>query len=154
MRFSITSWLYLTSSTGLVSALAIQPRSIFQGWSLQSSTCPTGSDSCGATSGACCPSSLHCGAAANDQVAPCCTANDGNCAGAVENAPICADSSWNLFRGFMGNDFCCQPGQMGVFGSDGAVAGVCISSTDSLPFATTTASLVSSPKFWKINKNI
>src|SRR3954453_7537574 len=55
------------------SAAAISQRSIAQGWSLQASTCPSGSQSCGA--GACCPSSLHCFSAKTAEVASCCTSS-------------------------------------------------------------------------------
>lgn len=59
----------------LVSASAIrhERRSIQQGWSLQSSSCPSGTNSCGG--GACCPSSLYCFAAQNDEVASCCASS-------------------------------------------------------------------------------
>jgi hypothetical protein len=55
------------------SAAVISQRSAVQGWSLQSSTCPSGSKSCGG--GACCPSSLYCFAAQTDEVASCCSSS-------------------------------------------------------------------------------
>jgi len=103
---------------------AIEARTVLQGWSLQASTCPAGSQSCG--SGSCCPSSLTCGPAANDIVIPCCTSGD--CRGAVEGSPNCADSSWSLFKGLNGNGFCCLPGMVGIYDFHNNVAGTCVSS--------------------------
>jgi glucan endo-1,3-alpha-glucosidase len=54
-------------------AAVIHQRSVAQGWSLQSSTCPSGTNSCGA--GSCCPSGLYCFAAQADEVASCCTSS-------------------------------------------------------------------------------
>lgn len=53
----------------------IQARSAMNGWSLQASSCPADSSSCG--SGSCCPSGTTCNAAATAEVAACCT--DGKC---------------------------------------------------------------------------
>ena len=84
MQYSqILSLLCLSALSGLVSGAAIaQPasaerRSIQLGWSLQASTCPSGSTSCGG--GACCPSSLFCIANANDEVDACCTTSKSYC---------------------------------------------------------------------------
>lgn len=55
------------------SAIRHERRSVQQGWSLQSSSCPSGTNSCGG--GACCPSSLYCFAAQNDEVASCCASS-------------------------------------------------------------------------------
>jgi hypothetical protein len=84
MHYSqILSLLCLSAVSRLVSGAAIaQPasverRSIQLGWSLQASTCPSGSTSCG--SGACCPSSLFCIANANDEVDACCTTSRSCC---------------------------------------------------------------------------
>ncbi|KAJ2959214.1 hypothetical protein NQZ79_g5296 [Umbelopsis isabellina] len=103
----------------------LQKRSVQQGWSLQTSSCPSGTNSCGG--GACCPTSLHCYAAQTDEAASCCTTAS-NCVGAIEGAPKCADSSWSLWQGFQGNDFCCQVGLIGVYDSTKTVAGTCVSS--------------------------
>jgi hypothetical protein len=73
----IISLLYFSAVSELVSGAAIlQPasierRSIQLGWSLQASTCPSVSTSCG--DGACCPSRLFCITNANDEVDACCT---------------------------------------------------------------------------------
>jgi hypothetical protein len=50
---------------------SLTERSVQQGWSLQSTTCPADSISCGG--GACCPLGLYCNPAANDEVAACCS---------------------------------------------------------------------------------
>jgi hypothetical protein len=102
------SWLFCLYLASLVSTLAISPpvahgsidkRTINQGWSLQASICPSEDTSCG--NGACCPSSLFCIAAANDEVDACCTTNSA-CRGSIEGYPVCADSSWSLWKGFQG----------------------------------------------------
>ena len=131
----------------LGSAATILQRSVSQGWSLQSTTCPSGTNSCGG--GACCPSSMHCFAAQTDEVASCCSTSEvfvsGNsigghsadslpsnldsvCVGAIESAPKCADSAWSLWQGLQGNTFCCEVGMIGVYDSSGKVAGTCVSS--------------------------
>ncbi|KAL1980826.1 hypothetical protein VTN96DRAFT_3521 [Rasamsonia emersonii] len=104
----------------------VEKRAISQGWSLQSSVCPSDTVSCG--NGGCCPSTLYCNPAATDQVSACClTASD--CRGEVENAPTCADSSWSLWQGLNGNDFCCETNLVGVYNADSQVAGSCVAST-------------------------
>lgn len=80
MHSKISPLLCLLSVTDLVSAgliakrqshgRSLSERSIQVGWSLQSNTCPSDSTSCGG--GACCPSSLFCNPAGNDEVAACC----------------------------------------------------------------------------------
>ena len=157
----LISWLYCLSVTGLASSLAIsspaphesiEKRTILQGWSLQASTCPSGDTSCG--NGACCPSSLFCIAAASDEVDACCTANSA-CRGSIEGNPVCADSSWSLWKGFQGlehssrnilsliktlkslrNGFCCQVGLVGVYKSQNTVAGTCVASTATSGYTT------------------
>lgn len=166
LSFQLRSWLHCLSFAGLVSSLAISPpaavksiekRTIVQGWSLQSSTCPSGDTSCG--NSACCPSSLFCIAAANDEVDACCTTNSA-CRGSIEGNPVCADSSWSLWKGFQGsenssynsssltkmlnslsNGFCCQVGLVGVYNSQNSVAGACVASTATAGY--TTAVIVS-----------
>jgi glucan endo-1,3-alpha-glucosidase len=159
----IISLFCLCAASGLVSGAAIaQPasierRSIQLGWSLQASTCPSGATSCG--NGACCPSSLYCIANANDEVDACCTTSkschsqwcfvihvdpstDSACRGSIEGDPVCADSSWSLWKGFQGNGFCCQVGLNGVYDSANSVAGTCVSGAP--PAGYTTAVIVSS----------
>jgi hypothetical protein len=58
----------------------------------------------------------------------------------VEGAPKCADSSWSLWQGLKGNNFCCQVGQVGVYQSTGTIAGSCVASGQA--GAATTARLV------------
>ncbi|KAJ5396402.1 hypothetical protein N7509_004515 [Penicillium cosmopolitanum] len=123
----------------IASAAVISQRSILQGWSLQASTCPSGSQSC--NDGGCCPSGLYCFSAKTAEVASCCTSI---CVGAVEGSPKCADSSWSLWQGLQGNDFCCQVGLVGVYQSTGTVAGTCVSSGQA--GSATTARLVCRPE--------
>jgi hypothetical protein len=120
-------------------------RDVTQGWSLQSGSAPTDAHSCG--NGAYCPISLHCNALVNNhQVAACCSSCKcyssrsssmhshiiaSDCRGDVENAPICADSSWNLWVGYDGNGFCCEAGLVGVYDITKSVAGTCVSSNNS-----------------------
>ncbi|KAL2845296.1 hypothetical protein BJY01DRAFT_247769 [Aspergillus pseudoustus] len=105
------------------SAAVIQERGVQQGWSLQASTCPSGSAHCG--TGACCPSSLFCNNPGNFEVAACCaTAND--CRGSVQGAPTCADSAWSRWQGAYGNSFCCLVDMIGVYDYSKPVAGTCV----------------------------
>ena len=48
----------------------LNARAVVQGWSLQSTTCPQDTTSCG--SGACCPSGTYCQATGNGEVPACC----------------------------------------------------------------------------------
>ncbi|KAL7821817.1 glycoside hydrolase family 71 protein [Trichoderma gracile] len=107
-----------------------------QGWSLQSSTCPSGTKSCG--NGSCCPSTSYCQATGNGEVTACCPTTS-NCRGSVEGAPTCASPAWSLWRGSYGNGFCCEVGLTGAFVNGGSVAGICVSS---VPSGYSTASLV------------
>ncbi|KAI1325243.1 glycoside hydrolase family 71 protein [Xylariaceae sp. FL0255] len=140
MKQSIRFLLAVAFGSDLASCLGrVSRRSVQQGWSLQSSSCLSGSSAC-SSGGACCPSSLFCIAAANDEVAACCTSNSA-CRGSIEGQPGCADTSWSLWQGFQGNDFCCQVGLVGVYSSSGNVAGTCVAS--GAAGTATTARLVS-----------
>ncbi|KAI1157890.1 glycoside hydrolase family 71 protein [Nemania serpens] len=119
--------------------VTVSRRSVQQGWSLQSGSCPGGSSACSG-GGACCPSSLFCLAAANDEAAACCPSNSA-CRGAIEGRPVCADNAWSLWQGFQGNGFCCQVGLIGVYDSSKNVAGTCVAS--GAAGAATSARLVS-----------
>lgn len=159
----IISLIYFSAVSGLVSGAVIaQPaligrHSIQLGWSLQASTCPSGAISCG--NGACCPSSLFCIANANDEVDACCTTSkshrfplcfvihvdpsiDSACRGSIEGKPVCADSSWSLWKGFQGNGFCCQVGLNGAYTFGNTIAGTCVSGAP--PAGYTTAVIVGS----------
>ena len=70
--FSVVS--ELVSGAAIAQPVPIEKRSIQLGWSLQASTCPSGSTSCG--NSACCPSSLFCIANANDESDACCTTSE------------------------------------------------------------------------------
>lgn len=106
---------------------AISERATMQGWSLQATSAQSSLVSCGKNSY--CPTGLTCNTAASAEVAACCTSGD--CRGDVEGAPKCADSSWNLFKGYNGNGFCCLVGQVGVYDSSSNVAGSCVASASS-----------------------
>jgi len=67
---------------------------------------------------------------------------DSACRGSIEGNPVCADSSWSLWKGFQGNGFCCQVGLNGVYNSGSTVAGTCVSGAP--PSGYTTAVIVSS----------
>ncbi|KAL6876971.1 glycoside hydrolase family 71 protein [Trichoderma novae-zelandiae] len=108
-----------------------------QGWSLQSSTCPSGTQSCG--NGSCCPSTSYCQATGNGEVTACCPTTS-NCRGSVEGAPSCASPAWSLWTGSFGNGFCCEVGLTGAFVNGGSVAGICV---PSVPSGYSTASLAS-----------
>ena len=56
------------------------------------------------------------------------TASD--CRGDVEGSPKCADSSWDLYSGYMGNGFCCEGGMVGAYDTSKSVAGTCVAAGD------------------------
>ncbi|TGO43939.1 hypothetical protein BCON_0701g00020 [Botryotinia convoluta] len=96
------------------------------GWSVQASTCPAGSTSCGDTAaGACCPSGMFCATPANSEVAACCPFA-GQCRSVIEAALKCADASWNLWDGLDGNAFCCEVGLLGAYDHISHRAGTCV----------------------------
>ncbi|KAE9377345.1 hypothetical protein N431DRAFT_453697 [Stipitochalara longipes BDJ] len=94
------------------------------GWSLQADTCPIGTAQCGAAW--CCPNSLTCVRSGDsDNAEACCPTSDA-CQTSLQAAPVCADSSWNLWNttnvdgtvaerdtGYL----CCLAGQIGVQGN-------------------------------------
>jgi glucan endo-1,3-alpha-glucosidase len=63
-----------------------------------------------------------------------------DCRGNVEGKPQCADSSWSLWGGLLGNGFCCLVGLTGAYDSAKLVAGACF---DKVSPGLTSASLVS-----------
>ena len=169
MHYIMPHWMSFLSITSLVSAGLIAKRaspdpslhqhlerSVQQGWSLQAASGPAGTTSCGG--GSYCPSSLHCNPAANDEVAACCPTGElysdwhsllitkcyvaADCRGSVESGGACADSSWSLWQGLNGNDFCCQVGLVGIYDYHNPVAGTCVSSAAAA--SATSAALVSS----------
>ncbi|PQE28029.1 glucan endo-1,3-alpha-glucosidase agn1 protein [Rutstroemia sp. NJR-2017a WRK4] len=136
MHLSLISLSYLTSAS-LVLARNL-PRSFHgyvdhsygvgsPGWSVQAATCPANTATCGAGSGACCPTGMYCATPANSEVAACCT-SPGACRSVIEAAPRCADSSWNLWNGLDGNAFCCEVGMLGAYDHISHRAGTCVSS--------------------------
>ncbi|KAL6837268.1 glycoside hydrolase family 71 protein [Trichoderma camerunense] len=127
------------SSPVLSAALSpLQLRAVAgQGWSLQSASCPSDTQSCG--NGSCCPSTSHCQATGNGEVEACCPTTS-NCRGSVEGAPSCASPAWSLWTGSFGNGFCCEVGLTGAFQNGGSVAGIC---GTTVPSGYSTASLVS-----------
>jgi hypothetical protein len=51
-----------------------------------------------------------------------------DCRGSVESSGRCADSSWSLWQGLNGNDFCCEVGLVGIYDYHNPVAGTCVPS--------------------------
>ncbi|TGO07069.1 hypothetical protein BTUL_0337g00080 [Botrytis tulipae] len=127
------SVLTILASSSLISARHLPLHSLqsvrnagLSGWSVQASTCPTGSTSCGDTAaGACCPSGMFCATPANSEVAACCPFA-GECRSVIEAAPKCADASWNLWDGLDGNAFCCEVGLLGAYDHISHSAGTCV----------------------------
>lgn len=135
----------------------LKARSILQGWSLQSASCPSGTHFCG--SGSCCPSSLFCVSAASAEVAACCPSCESlnirawfgmcllnhsfPCRDAIEGNPVCADSSWSLWKGFQVNGFCCLVGLTGYYISNDNTAGACASTA--VPGATSATLVRNAP---------
>ncbi|TGO71087.1 hypothetical protein BELL_0621g00020 [Botrytis elliptica] len=127
------SVLTILASTSLISARHLPLHSLQSvrnaglfGWSVQASTCPAGSTSCGDTAaGACCPSGMFCATPANSEVAACCPFA-GECRSVIEAAPKCADASWNLWDGLDGNAFCCEVGLLGAYDHISHRAGTCV----------------------------
>ncbi|TGO22166.1 hypothetical protein BPAE_0179g00050 [Botrytis paeoniae] len=127
------SVLTILASSSLISARHLPLHSLqsvrnagLSGWSVQASTCPAGSTSCGDTAaGACCPSGMFCAAPANSEVAACCPFA-GECRSVIEAAPKCADASWNLWDGLDGNAFCCEVGLLGAYDHISHRAGTCV----------------------------
>jgi glucan endo-1,3-alpha-glucosidase len=144
-----------------VAGNALAARSVQQGWSLYASSAPSGAVDCG--NNMYCPSGTSCNAAATNEVAACCTCTltpcplisilegttadkpnpAGDCRGAVEGAPSCADSTWNLWKGLDGNGFCCETGKVGVFDYKTRIAGTCIDSGAAAPAGAANAVLMS-----------
>ncbi|TGO33228.1 hypothetical protein BHYA_0259g00100 [Botrytis hyacinthi] len=127
------SVLTILASSSLISARHLPLHSLqsvrnagLSGWSVQASTCPTGSTSCGDTAaGACCPSGMFCATPANSEVAACCPFA-GECRSVIEASPKCADASWNLWDGLDGNAFCCEVGLLGAYDHISHRAGTCV----------------------------
>ena len=135
------------------------------GWSLQANTCPLGTDQCGAAW--CCPNSLTCVQSGDsDNAEACCPSCEEfhrqmlcctrgtiltitiatPCQPSLQAAPVCADSSWNLwnttnvdshgdpaYTGYL----CCLPGQIGIQGVVDTVGDSAICVTPGTPFPQT-----------------
>jgi len=112
------------------------------GWSLQASTCPINTSVCGAAW--CCPNSLTCVRSGLSDNAEACCPTDSPCQTALQAAPVCADSSWNLWNttnvdgaasdGYTGY-LCCLPGQIGVQGNVDTVGSSAICVGEDTPVA-------------------
>ncbi|KAF8857806.1 hypothetical protein BDZ45DRAFT_422310 [Acephala macrosclerotiorum] len=98
------------------------------GWALglPGSTCPsdapvacdTGSGSINPT---CCPSGQTC----SGNIHPYCCPSSVDCVNVVQNVPVCANSTWDMYAlPSSGEYFCCEPGQYGVLPLHG-YAGIC-----------------------------
>ena len=59
-----------------------------------------------------------------------------NCVGQLQNLPVCANSSWNMYEvgGLLGQGsyFCCEKGQVGVMSTTG-YAGICEAQGQAVP---------------------
>jgi hypothetical protein len=55
-----------------------------------------------------------------------------DCNGQLENVPVCANSSWNMFELGQNNYFCCEQGQVGVIPQAG-YAGICQAGGQGVP---------------------
>lgn len=69
------------------------------------------------------------------------TSTASDCRGSVESAGTCADTTWSLYQGVNGNDFCCEVGKIGIVDYSSSVAGSCVDSGSAA--SATTAVLVS-----------
>jgi hypothetical protein len=142
----------------------LSPRAEFYGgYALSATTCPADTTSCGDSSQhGCCTNGQNC--ITYGYEAFCCPDSksviqltvflslslqtcsiEQNCRSQVEALPICADTSWTLFK-YSSNYFCCQSSQVGVAASG---AGVCANSDVSVPFSklATTVSVTKVPLF-------
>ncbi|CZR67573.1 uncharacterized protein PAC_17472 [Phialocephala subalpina] len=112
-----------------VQQLDVSRRATYNGgWALglPGSTCPsdapvacdTGSGSINPT---CCPSGQTC----SGSIRPYCCPSSADCVNVVQNVPVCANSSWDMYAlTSSGSYFCCEPGQYGVLPLHG-YAGIC-----------------------------
>jgi hypothetical protein len=55
-----------------------------------------------------------------------------NCIGQLQNLPVCANSSWNMFDLGGNTYFCCEQGQVGVIPQTG-YAGICQAGSQGVP---------------------
>jgi hypothetical protein len=55
-----------------------------------------------------------------------------DCNGQLENVPVCANSSWNMFELGQNHYFCCEQGQVGVIPQAG-YAGICQAGGQDVP---------------------
>jgi hypothetical protein len=55
-----------------------------------------------------------------------------NCIGQLQNLPVCANSSWNMFDLGENSYFCCEQGQVGVIPQTG-YAGICQAGSQGVP---------------------
>ncbi|KUJ07607.1 uncharacterized protein LY89DRAFT_789672 [Mollisia scopiformis] len=97
------------------------------GWALglSGSSCPSDAPvACSTQSGSvnpmCCPSGQTC----SGDIRPYCCPTSVDCSNVVENVPVCANSTWNMYTQGGGNYFCCEPDQFGVLPLHG-YAGIC-----------------------------
>ncbi|KAK0114879.1 hypothetical protein ONS96_013359 [Cadophora gregata f. sp. sojae] len=80
--------------------------------------CPTRS---GTVNPACCPEGQLC----DGTIYPYCCPTGSDCFSTVQNLPVCANQTWNMYILTSDQYFCCEPGQYGVLPSRG-YAGICV----------------------------
>ncbi|PVH77551.1 hypothetical protein DL98DRAFT_591149 [Cadophora sp. DSE1049] len=108
---------------------ALQNRATYQGgWALgipgadcpaiAPVACPTRSGSVNPT---CCPEGQLC----DGTIYPYCCPTGSDCFSTVQNLPVCANQTWNMYILTGDQYFCCEPGQYGVLPSRG-YAGICV----------------------------
>ncbi|KAH7403868.1 hypothetical protein BKA64DRAFT_462022 [Cadophora sp. MPI-SDFR-AT-0126] len=108
---------------------ALQNRAAYQGgWALgipgadcpaiAPVACPTRS---GTVNPTCCPEGQLC----DGTIYPYCCPTGSDCFSTVQNLPVCANQTWNMYILTGDQYFCCEPGQYGVLPSRG-YAGICV----------------------------
>ncbi|KAG4437938.1 hypothetical protein IFR05_006562 [Cadophora sp. M221] len=109
---------------------SLQNRATYQGgWALgvPGADCPAIAPvACSTLSGnvnpTCCPEGQLC----DGSIYPYCCPTGSDCFSTVQNLPVCANQTWNMYS-LSGGDqyFCCEPGQFGVLPTSG-YAGICV----------------------------
>ncbi|KAH6718650.1 hypothetical protein BKA61DRAFT_261164 [Leptodontidium sp. MPI-SDFR-AT-0119] len=112
-----------------LAAQSLQHRAAYQGgWALglPGADCPAIAPvACSTMSGnvnpTCCPEGQLC----NGSIYPYCCPTGSDCFSIVQNLPVCANQTWNMYILETDQYFCCEPGQFGVLPSQG-YAGLCV----------------------------
>ncbi|KAH7308336.1 hypothetical protein BKA65DRAFT_177219 [Rhexocercosporidium sp. MPI-PUGE-AT-0058] len=129
MLFPFLSSLTQAYQLAPLAAQSLQHRAAYQGgWalSLPGADCPVIAPvACSTRSGTvnptCCPEGQLC----DGTIYPYCCPTGSDCFSTVENLPVCANSTWNMYVLTGAQYFCCEPGQYGVLPTRG-YAGLCV----------------------------